>query len=111
MGTLTNVTYKVKKLSPTDDFKGHSQYVRSVMWVAIGTDGVHTVTQEGASAFDLEPQANFVAFQNLTEETVVGWIKAQQGMEEHINEVLQKKLDEKSGVISVETEGALPWSA
>ena len=111
MGTLTNVTYKVKKLSPTDDLKGHLQYVQNVMWIAIGTDGVNTVTQDGASAFKLEPQANFVPFQNLTEETVVGWIKAQLGMETHINDVLQKKLDEKSGVVSVETNGALPWSA
>lgn len=109
MGTLTSITFKVKKLSPTDDLDGHTQYVRSAMWVAIGTDGVHTVTQEGGSAFDLEPQANFIPFENLTEEIVVGWIRAQRGMEEHINEVLQKKLDEKSGVISVETDGSLPW--
>jgi hypothetical protein len=111
MGTLTNVTYKIKNLSPTDDLAGHTQYVRSAFWVAIGTDGTHTVTQEGASAFDLEPQANFIPFGNLTEETVTGWIRAQRGMEEHINEVLQKKLDEKSGVVSVETSGDLPWSA
>jgi hypothetical protein len=111
MGTLTNITYKVKKLSPTDDLAGHSQYVRSAMWVAIGTDGVNTVTQDGASAFKLEPQSSFIPFENLTEETVVDWIKAQSELEVRINEILQKKLDEKSGVISVETDGALPWSA
>ncbi len=111
MGTLTNVTYKVKKLSPTDALDNHSKFVQNVLWVAIGTDGVNTVTQDGASAFKLEPQSSFISFENLTEETVVDWIKAQSELEVRINEILQKKLDEKSGVISVETEGALPWVA
>jgi len=111
MGTLTTVTYKVKKLSPTDALANHSKFVQNVLWVAVGTDGVNTVTQDGASAFTLEPQSNFIPFESLTEETIVGWIKSQRELEVRINEFLQKKLDEKSGVISVETEGVLPWSA
>ncbi len=109
MGTLTSVTYKIKKLSPTDELDGHPQFVRGAMWVATGTDGENTVTQDGASAFNLEPQESFVPFEALTEETVIGWLLTQRELDEHVRSVLQTKLDEKTGAATVAPDSSLPW--
>jgi len=81
-------------------------------WKKIGTDenGVEG-SFSGATPFTTEgmdPSA-FTAYEDLTEETVLGWIQAVviEGYEEHVNGQIQKQIDEQINVIS---EPALPWA-
>jgi hypothetical protein len=81
-------------------------------WKKIGTDEHgHTASFIGATPFTSVdvPSGEFVAFADLTEETVLGWIQAAINSDPtyraHIDERIQKKLDYYHV-----TEPSLPWN-
>lgn len=81
-------------------------------WKCIGTDEHgHTAEFIGATPFTSVnvPTGQFVAFEDLTEATVLGWIQshidADSNYKSHIFERIQKKLD----YYHVQ-EPALPWN-
>lgn len=79
-------------------------------WKKTGTDEAgNTGTFSGATPFTSVdvPEGEFVAFESLTEETVLGWIQAVvvDSYEEHVNGMIQRQIDEKSV-----TEAAMPWA-
>jgi hypothetical protein len=81
-------------------------------WKKTGTDEHgHTATFIGATPFTSAnvPEGEFVAFANLTEETVLGWIQsainADPSYAAHIDERIQKKLDYYHV-----SEPVLPWN-
>lgn len=84
-------------------------------WQKTGTDeNGHTGVFSGATPFDpaqVDPN-NFVAFDQLTEATVLGWIQSvvTGPYEEHVNEQIQRQIDEKNNASSEVAEGAFPWS-
>ena len=71
---------------------------------------------DGATPFSAEnvPAGSFVAFEQLTEELVLGWIQnivnADPSYWAHINEQLQKAIDETKGVAEELEGSALPWA-
>lgn len=82
-------------------------------WKCIGTDeNGATGSFSGATPFTAEntPADSFVAFADLTEETVLGWIQAvvTGGYEEHITNQIRQQIAESS--IQEVAEADLPWS-
>jgi hypothetical protein len=87
-----------------------------VRWTLTGTES-ETGTQgsfPGATPFELDPDntGSFVAFEDLTEEIVVGWL---QGVVvddywNHVTERIQKQIDETDDPVEELNEGGLPWS-
>ncbi len=78
-------------------------------WKKIGTDDHgHTGVFEGATPFSAANVApeDFIPFDQLTEEIVLGWIQAVVvgDYEQHVNERIQAKIDEQH--IS---QPGLPW--
>lgn len=89
----------------------HPNYVVQTYWKKTGTDengneGVFS----GATPFQPDPeQADFIPFDQLTEEEVIGWV---QGVvvgdyEEHVNEQIAKQIADK---IDPVVEKPLPWN-
>lgn len=82
-------------------------------WTKTGTDEAgNTGTFSGATPFSSTTMTNgnvFIPFENLTEETVLGWIKnvVIGGYEEHVNAQIAKQLAEKVTPI---VEATLPWA-
>ena len=81
-------------------------------WKKIGTDedGNEGAFYGGTPFYvDNLTEENFQQFDALTEEIVLGWIQAivVEDYEEHVNEQIQKQIDEKVTPI---TEVAMPWS-
>lgn len=81
-------------------------------WKLTGTDGSgNTGEFAGATPFNATnvPAGSFVAFESLTEETVLGWIQnvvnSDQGYADHISERVKLQIDEAT----VE-EAAMPWA-
>ncbi len=79
-------------------------------WKKTGTDSDgNTGSFSGATPFTAAntPADTFVAFADLTEETVLGWIKAVVvgGYEEHVNGQIQSQIDEQTV-----QEPDMPWS-
>ena len=76
-----------------------------VHWTATKTDGEYEAKTYGTKSFTPNPEAEgFVAFENLTEETVVGWFTPEETAQ--IEQVLDNDLEAQKApqVIS-----GLPW--
>ena len=74
-------------------------------WTATKTDGDYTAKTYGTKSFTPNPEAEgFVAFESLTEETVVGWFTEEETAQ--IEQVLDNDLQAQKApqVIS-----GLPW--
>ena len=63
--------------------------VTVVHWACEATEGDNTVTATGTSYFETESSAEgFIAYDNLTEETVLGWIENKETIEAGLAEKL-----------------------
>lgn len=83
-------------------------------WKKIGTDSAnteHVGTFSGATPFTASdvPEGEFIEFESLTEETVLGWIQdvVVGSYEEHVNAQIQKQID---AIVNPITEPTLPWA-
>jgi len=108
------ITYTWKVTSIKTKTEGANQNaVVQTYWTKTGTDeNNNTGTFSGATPFttlNMPEGYTFVPFSELTEETVLTWIKAVVvgGYEEHVNQQIQKQIDEK---INPVTESQMPWA-
>jgi hypothetical protein len=101
-------TWRVKGVK-TVDAEGVENAVVQTYWEKIGTDeNGNEGTFSGATPFAQSSinAENFIPFEELTEEIVLGWI---QGVvvgsyEDHVNAQIQKQID-----LKVVKEPTLPW--
>lgn len=105
-------TWKVTGLKTTT-VGSASDVVVQTYWEKIGKNekGVEGVFA-GATPFSADTMpagTTFVPFSQLTEKDVIGWIQAvvTGHYEEHVNEQIQKKIDEQSNPV---VEATLPWN-
>lgn len=84
-------------------------------WKLTGTDenGIDG-TFSGATPFDLatvDPN-NFTPYENLTANTVLGWIQAVvvDGYKDHIDEQILKQIDAKINPVEEVSGNTFPWS-
>ena len=98
----------------------YDNVVLHARWTCTGTEST-TGTQGrfiGATPIDFDSGSadEFVAFGDLTEELVLGWVKnivsssAATSYWDHISEQIQKKIDEVDDAVEEVNEEALPWS-
>jgi hypothetical protein len=87
-------------------------------WELIGTEST-TGTEGrfiGATPIDFDSGSvdEFVAFGDLTEELVIGWVSASvtgpSGYWDHISEQIQKGIDEVDDAVEEVQEDGLPWT-
>lgn len=88
--------------------------------VVVQTRWTLTVTDEdgdegvfnGATPFSVDSEGDFIAFDELDEETVLGWITdcvdSIPGYRAHIDEQIAKAINEKKNPIT--TERPIPWN-
>lgn len=82
-------------------------------WQKTGKDGNgNEGTFSGATPFTtttMPAGSTFIPFADLTEDTVLGWIKAVVvgHYEEHVNSQIAKQIEDK---VSPTTEGKMPWA-
>ena len=107
-----NYTWKLTSLKRKDTDVAQNIVVQT-FWKKIGTDANGNVGEfSGATPFDLstvDPD-NFVSYEDLTEEMVLGWIQSivVGSYEEHVNERIAEQIEAiVSPVVSV-TSG-FPW--
>ena len=95
------------KVVDTEDL---DNIVIQTYWKKIGTDddgneGVFNgATPLSTSTVDEE---NFIPFEELTQEIVIGWIQGALSDQTHIDEQIQKQIDQKKNPI---VEKPLPWA-
>ena len=116
--------YEVTSLKVKDEVVGNTINQNAVVqtyWKVTGTDealvteeGKNQGTFSGATPFTTTtmPEGyNFIPFEDLTEQDVISWIQAvvegNPGYKQHIDQQIQKEIDDKMRPIS---DAALPWA-
>lgn len=96
----------------------HDNVILHARWTCIGTEGT-TGTEGrfvGATPIDFNSGSvdEFVAFGDLTEELVIGWVSSSvtgpSGYWDHISEMIQKGIDEIDDASEEIGDENLPWS-
>jgi hypothetical protein len=105
-------TWKVTSIKTKTEGANQGAVVQTY-WTKTGKDSADNEgTFSGATPFTtttMPAGATFVPLTELTEETVLTWIKAVVvgGYEEHVNGVIQKAINEK---VTPVTEAQMPWA-
>ena len=102
-------TWKVTSVKVKDEGDNTDAVVQTY-WTKTGTDdNGEQGTFSGATPFTSVdvPDGEFVAFADLTEEIILGWIQAVvvDEYENHVNQQIQKQIDQRAIA-----EKDLPWS-
>jgi hypothetical protein len=87
------------------DFGSQVNVVRNVNVKVIASNGTKTIEHDFVLKLENPSSDAFTSFENLTEDTVLGWVK--EGMQTHIEELLGKKLDNPPKKATT----ALPWAS
>ena len=109
-------SWAVTQMTKKPQIDDLSDVVVHVRWKLTGTES-ETGTEgsfPGATPFELDPDntGSFVAFEDLTEEIVVGWLQniVVDDYWDHVTERIQKQIDETDSPVEELDETALPWS-
>ena len=92
--------------------RAQDDYITIVHWRCDGVEGEHSIGAYGTVSFNQEEGEEIIAFADLTEETVLAWVKEHLGAEEvaKIEENRKGKVDaqvaRKTAVVS-----GLPWAS
>ena len=91
---MNTYSWKINAVDCYTSKDGLEKVAYNIHWSYFLTDGEHTVSMIGVQSVG-EPNAeNFVAFEELTEETVIGWIEAAMDVEQ-MQENLANQLADK----------------
>tara|TARA_B100002019_G_scaffold290634_1_gene308766 strand:- start:966 stop:1280 length:315 start_codon:yes stop_codon:yes gene_type:complete len=85
-------------------------YVNKVIYRVIGTDGTYSTRATGE--VDLEKPETLVPYKDLTEETVIGWVKAKlEAQESGSVAKIEKAIDANISLQKTPTHGTgTPWA-
>jgi len=115
-------TWKIDSLKVKDetntDGASLPKAVYQTFWTITGTNSAgQSGSWSGATPFSAAnvPAGSFVAFEDLTEDVVLGWIQnvvnADAGYKAHIDERIEQAIEEEfGGAENIET-AALPWAS
>lgn len=109
---MLEITYKVKDLY-VKNVGTLENYVVNVLFAIEGKDGEEASSIHQSVSFTVdENKTDFVSFNELTEEVLIGWIK--ESMEDHrikaIEGMLARAIEKAKEPISPISKVALPWS-
>lgn len=112
-----NLTYTWKITSiKRKDTADLNNIIVQTYWKKIGTDeNGNSASFSGATPFDLstvDPD-NFIAYENLTEETVISWIQSVVvgDYEEHVNSRIEEQINDMINPVTDVSGDELPWSS
>jgi hypothetical protein len=114
--STNNITYTWKLTSLKKRNIGNlNGVVFQTYWKKIGTDAnSNTGEFSGATPFDpaqVDPN-NFIHWDQLTEAVILGWIQevVVGDYEKHVNEQIQRQIDEKINAHETVEDGKFPWN-
>ena len=74
--------------------EGETDVVYNVHWTVIGTKEDFSATSIGTQIVAVDPETEFIPFEDLTNEIVVEWVKEAMGEEQAIEYLIQKDVPE-----------------
>ena len=87
---MNNYTWRINAVDCYTSKDGLEKVAYNVHWSYFATNGEHTASMIGVQSIGEPNPDNFVAFEDLTEETVIAWIEAAMDVEQ-----MQANLDKQ----------------
>ena len=112
---MKNYTWKIKSLQAIDEVN-EKDFVTTILYEVDCTEEVdgkeYKSSSLGSIVIEPKEEEGFVAYSDLTEEQVVGWVKSSLGTEgvESIEKSLASQVDNKINPPVVPVVKPLPWS-
>lgn len=78
----TTYNWHIAQMDAYPEYEGHTDVVFTVHWRMDGTDGEYTAGVYGSVGLTLDPEADYVAYADLTEAQVIGWVQDALGEEQ-----------------------------
>ena len=78
---MATYDWNCKKVDIHPQEEGKTNVVYNVHWVVTGVDGDYSATNIGTQVVPLSEGGDFIPFEDLTNEIVVGWTKEAMGEE------------------------------
>ena len=108
---MTSYEWKITKLEYMPQREGLSQVVTKIHWILVGTDGMYGWSYNGIETLDIsniDPNT-FVAYDNLSKETVIGWLETNMGLERvnGLKQSIRDKLDQIMAPVLIAADP--PW--
>lgn len=88
-------------------------YVVNAIWTLTGVDGEFTASIGGNTVFDSNQSSTFIPYNELTQDTVIGWVQAnlgEQGIANYEANVNGQIASKQNPPVSPENT-PLPWAA
>ena len=107
---MTVPTWKINSLDAYPDVDGEVDVVFTAHWNLTATDGEYSGRVYGSQGITHDASEPFTPYTSLTEDQVVGWVKAAMGEETvaaHEANVLQQIEDQKNPKV---VTPPLPWN-
>lgn len=106
----TTFTWTVDQMYTTDT--PDPGFVVNVMWTLTGVDGQYTGSAGGNSQFTVQ-EGTFTPYNQLTQEQVIGWVKAQLGEQgvANMEACVQGQIDSQITPPVSPQNTPLPWTA
>jgi hypothetical protein len=108
---MTTYTWKINSMYTLQ--QPDPDYVVTAQWTLTGVQGDVTASIDGQVVFDSEQESEFIPYDQLTEELVIGWVQASLGEQGVAN--MKANVDGQIGSIVNPPVGPvatpLPWSA
>lgn len=104
-------TWAINKMEAYPEYGGQADVVSCIHWTLTATDGIHQTQIYGSHSMNLDLDAPFTPYGELTEAQVVGWVFAGIGAEQAAvfeANVEQQLLDVVNPPV---VSPPLPWSA
>jgi len=107
----TEIKWEIASVKTYKELNGKQNVVSQVQWQVTATDGTLNGSVYGNQDLQID-NANFTPFNQLTEQTMVGWVKAAMG-DEQVAIFEEKAIANMAPVQVVDSEPvavALPWA-
>jgi hypothetical protein len=107
---MTTYTWTVTKLYTLQ--QPDPNYVVNAYWRLTGVDGQYTAYSEGNNQFDSQQESDFIPYDQLTNDIVIGWVQNQLGAGgiSSWEACVQGQIDSMINPPPVPQNTPLPWS-
>lgn len=108
--SITN-TWAINQMDCHPEANGETDVVFNVHWTLTASDGTYQGYAYGSQSLTFDPEMPFIAYNDLTEAQVIGWVKAALGEEQVAAYELSVANEIADQVNPPMVTPQLPWSA
>ena len=106
----TTYTWTVVQMDAYPEYGGEAEVVFNVHWILTGSEAGFVGAAYGAQFVTLDPDASFTPYADLTQEQVIGWVKAAMGADKVTAAEIDVANQINSQIAPTVVAPPLPWA-